>query len=206
MNKAMPFSARSGDQPGRQNLLPADGEAYLIEDVLTKKAADQAFEVLNGSVDWRHERALMFGRSLPLPRLTAWYGEHGYAYSGIRHEPARFTPPLLALKTVIEGITGRCFNSVLVNLYRDGRDSMGWHSDDEPSLGDDPEIASLSLGAVRRFHFKHRRNGERITLDLRHGSCLVMRGACQANWRHQLPKTTKAIGPRINLTFRSILS
>jgi alkylated DNA repair dioxygenase AlkB len=202
----MPFSARNGDQPERRNLLPGDGEAYLIEDALTKKDADQAFEVLQGNLDWRQERALMFGRSLPLPRLTAWYGEQGYAYSGIRHEPAHFTPPLLALKAVVEGLTGHQFNSVLVNLYRDGRDSMGWHSDDETSLGPDPAIASLSLGAVRRFHFKHRKSGERIALDLRHGSCLVMRGACQAKWRHQLPKTAKPIGPRINLTFRTILS
>lgn len=147
---------------------------------------------------------MLFGRRIALPRLTAWYGEHGYRYSGIRHQPAPLTPTLAVLKSSIEAIAKRGFNSVLLNLYRDGRDSMGWHSDDEAALGPEPEIASLSLGAERRFHLKHRTSGDRLSLDLGHGSCLIMRGRCQACWQHQLPKTKRKIGPRINLTFRSI--
>ena len=203
MSKATIFSARNAEPPPG-NLLPLDGEAYLIENALSKEDADRSFSDLLDNVDWRQEHAVLFGRKIAIPRLTAWYGECGYGYSGIRHDPAQLTPALVALKSTIETITSGQFNSVLINLYRDGQDSMAWHSDDEPALGPDPEIASLSLGAVRRFHFKHRSSAKRVALDLAHGSCLVMRGRCQACWQHQLPKTRKKLGPRINLTFRTI--
>lgn len=186
------------------NLLKLDGEAYLIEQALSLDEADRAFADLLETIDWRQEQTRLFGKEIPLPRLTAWYGAHGYGYSGIRHQPATPTPILKALTSTIESITKRTFNSVLLNLYRDGRDSMGWHSDDEAALGPEPEIASLSLGASRRFQFKHRKADERVALDLPHGSCLIMRGRCQACWRHQLPKTRVVIGPRINLTFRTV--
>lgn len=208
MSKATIFSAPNADALSlsrRNNLLPRDGEVYLIEDMLTVADADRAFAGLIDNVDWHQEKASLFGRKIPLPRLTAWYGEHGYSYSGIDHEPAQLTPDLLALQTTIERLTSARFNSVLINLYRDGRDSMGWHSDDEASLGSEPEIASLSLGATRRFHLKHRTGDERLSLDLAHGSCLIMRGRCQAAWRHQVPKTKKPVGARINLTFRKIV-
>jgi alkylated DNA repair dioxygenase AlkB len=142
------------------------------------------------------------GRRIPIPRLTAWHGAAGYVYSGIRLTPAPWTPPLLELKALAERLAGQSFNSVLLNLYRDGRDSVSWHADNEPGLGRDPVIASLSLGAVRRFQLKHRRLPERLTLDLPHGSCLIMAGATQHHWLHQLPKTKAPVGPRINLTFR----
>lgn len=171
---------------------------------MTPAYADQAFEQLLETIDWRQEHAKLFGRQIPLPRLTAWYGERGYIYSGIHHEPAPFTPALLALKALAERLANARINSVLINLYRHGRDSMGWHSDNEPSLGDEPEIVSLSLGEARRFQLKHRKTDELISLNLPHGSFLIMRGRCQASWRHQLPKTTKAVGARINLTFRAI--
>ncbi len=203
MSKATISSARNAE-PASSNLLPLDGEAYLIEDVLSTVDADRSFSDLLENIDWRQEHAVLFGRKIAIPRLTAWYGERGYGYSGIRHEPAQLTPALVALKSMIETIARRPFNSVLINLYRDGRDSMGWHSDDEPALGPEPEIASLSLGAARRFHLKHRTSAERVVLDLAPGSCLLMRGRCQACWRHQLPKTRKKVGPRINLTFRTI--
>ncbi len=196
------FAQNADPLPG--NLLPQDGEAYLIEQALSSREADRAFSDLLESIDWQQEQAFLFGRTIPLPRLTAWHGDHGYSYSGIRHEPAPFTPLLATLKASIEAITRTSFNSVLINLYRGGQDSMGWHSDDEATLGPEPEIASLSLGARRRFHFKHRRQSDRLTIDLDHGSCLIMRGQCQANWQHQLPKTRKKVGPRINLTFRTI--
>ncbi|MEM8949156.1 MAG: alpha-ketoglutarate-dependent dioxygenase AlkB [Pseudomonadota bacterium] len=203
MSKATISSARNAETVSA-NLLPRDGEAWLIDDALSKEHADSCFSDLLESVDWQQEHAVLFGRQIPIPRLTAWYGAHGYAYSGIRHEPVPLTSTLKALTSTIEDITGARFNSVLINLYRDGQDSMGWHSDDEPVLGPEPEIASLSLGALRRFHFKHKTSAERVALDLAHGSCLIMRGCCQACWRHQLPKTRKRIGPRINLTFRTI--
>ncbi|MEZ5936419.1 MAG: alpha-ketoglutarate-dependent dioxygenase AlkB [Alphaproteobacteria bacterium] len=205
MNRATISSAPSAD-PATGNLLPRDGEVLLIEDVLAPDEADRIFADLLENVDWRQEEAVLFGRRIPLPRLTAWYGVHGYGYSGIRHQPARFTPALQTLKATIEALTGNAFNSVLINLYRDGRDSMGWHSDDEAALGPEPEIASLSLGAMRRFQLKHRKFNQRVAVDLPHGSCLIMHGRCQACWRHQLPKTTKAVGPRINLTFRRIVA
>lgn len=186
------------------NLLPLDGEAYLLADALSQDEADRAFSDLLGGVDWRQEQATLFGRRMPLPRLTAWYGDCGYAYSGIHHVPAPLTPTLAVLMARMERLAERPFNSVLINLYRSGRDSMGWHSDDEATLGPEPEIASLSLGAVRRFQFRHRTADRRVSLDLPHGSCLIMRGRCQACWRHQLPKTTRAVGARINLTFRSV--
>jgi alkylated DNA repair dioxygenase AlkB len=189
-----------------RNLLPQDGEVYLVEKALCPAEADQALERLIDRIDWRQEQASLFGRNIPLPRLTAWYGDHGYSYSGIDHAPATFTRDVLALKRSIERLTGTRFNSVLINLYRNGQDSMGWHSDDEPSLGHEPEIASLSLGATRRFHLKHRTADTRLSLDLSHGSCLIMRGRCQAAWRHQVPKTKKPVGARINLTFRKIVA
>lgn len=186
------------------NLLPRDGEVFLIPNALSPATADKALAALQDEIDWRQETATLFGRKIPLPRLTAWYGDAGYAYSGIRHEPALWTPTLRALKSEVEAWARTRFDSVLANLYRHGRDSMGWHSDDEAVLGPAPLIASLSLGATRRFQLKHRDGDERLSLDLTHGSCLVMQGLCQSCWRHQVPKTKKPVRPRINLTFRTV--
>jgi len=188
-----------------QNLLPYDGQAFLIERACTPAEADRLFEELLRLTPWRQEVATVMGRRVPIPRLTAWHGEAGYVYSGIRMEPAPWSEPLLELKAVAERLAGRPFNSVLLNLYRDGRDSVSWHADNEPGLGREPVIASISLGAVRRFQLRHRRRGERIGLDLPHGSCLIMAGATQHHWLHQLPKTARPVGPRINLTFRLML-
>ncbi|MEM7042079.1 MAG: alpha-ketoglutarate-dependent dioxygenase AlkB [Pseudomonadota bacterium] len=186
------------------NLLPFDGEAYLFQEALPPNVADHAYAELLESIDWRQEYVQLFGRRLPAPRLTAWYGAHGYSYSGIHHKPAALTPLLAELTSAMEDLAGSSFNSVLVNLYRSGSDSMGWHSDDESALGPEPAIASLSLGAERLFHFRHREPRDKITVSLKHGSCLLMRGPCQACWQHQLPKTRRASGKRINLTFRRI--
>ena len=146
------------------------------------------------------------GRSIQIPRLSAWYGTAGYRYSGIMHALQPLTEELQELQAVVEDLAGLSFNGVLLNLYRDGQDSVGWHADNEPGLSPEPVIASLSLGAVRRFQLKHRtdRTG-RVTLDLPHGSCLIMRGKTQQCWLHQLPKTRAPVGPRINLTFRRMV-
>lgn len=190
---------------GTGNLLPCDGEVWLVEDAILPHDADRLFQTLSTELDWRQEEAVVMGRRLPIPRLTAWYGEAGYVYSGIKHEPAPWTLPLLELKAIAERFAGQPFNSVLLNLYRAGRDSVSWHADNEPGLGRNPTIASLSLGATRRFQLKHRRLSERLSLDLPHGSCLIMAGATQHHWLHQVPKTARAVSPRINLTFRSMM-
>ena len=196
--------AASEEMARPPNLLPCDGAVFLYPDALPQAEADRLFAELRGGIEWRQEVASLMGRRVTIPRLTAWHGATGYVYSGIRLTPAPWTPPLLALKALAEGLAGQIFNSVLLNLYRDGRDSVSWHADNEPGLGRDPVIASLSLGAVRRFQLKHRRLPERLTLDLPHGSCLIMAGATQHHWLHQLPKTARDVGPRINLTFRSM--
>jgi alkylated DNA repair dioxygenase AlkB len=195
--------AGAGAAPGG-NVLPSDGEVFLLEHAISEHDADRLLEDLAASIAWRQETATIMGRRVPIPRLTAWHGEAGYVYSGIAMAPAPWTPPLLELKSCAEAHAGQAFNSVLLNLYRDGRDSVSWHADNEPGLGRNPVIASLSLGATRRFQLKHRTRDERIAIDLTHGSCLIMAGATQHHWLHQLPKTARPVGPRINLTFRSM--
>jgi alkylated DNA repair dioxygenase AlkB len=193
---ADPGAGRSG------NLLPCDGEAFVVAHALGARDADRLLDALASSIDWRQEIATIMGRRMPIPRLTAWHGEAGYVYSGIAMAPAAWTPPLLELKRCAQAHAGQDFNSVLLNLYRNGADSVGWHADNERGLGRNPVIASLSLGATRRFQLKHRRRAERVAIDLKHGSCLVMAGATQHHWLHQVPKTARPVGPRINLTFR----
>ena len=202
MSRATACSAAADAPP---NLLPRDGAAFLHSNALPGPDADRLFEQLRQTIDWRQEVATVMGRRLPIPRLTAWHGTSGYVYSGIRMPPAPWTPALLELREIAEALAGQPFNSVLLNLYRDGRDSVSWHADNEPGLGKNPVIASISIGAVRRFQLKHRRSGERVAVDLPHGSCLIMAGATQHHWLHQLPKTAQAVGPRINLTFRAML-
>jgi alkylated DNA repair dioxygenase AlkB len=182
--------------------LPCDGEVVLFRDALPPADADRLLDELERSTPWRQEEATVMGRRVLIPRLTAWHGERGYVYSGIRLTPAAWTPPLLELKDIAEGLAGEAFNSVLLNLYRHGQDSVAWHADNEPGLGQNPVIASFSLGAVRRFQLRHRRTKQTVSLDLPHGSCLVMGGAAQHHWLHQIPKTARPVGARINLTFR----
>jgi alkylated DNA repair dioxygenase AlkB len=197
------FSGSADGGPCR-NLLSCDGEVFLFEHAIEERDADRLLDQLVGSIAWRQEIATIMGRRMPIPRLTAWHGEAGYVYSGIAMQPAAWTPPLLELKRCAEAHAGQAFNSVLLNLYRDGRDSVSWHADNEPGLGRNPVIASISLGATRRFQLKHRRRDERVAIDLTHGSCLLMAGTTQHHWLHQLPKTARPVGPRINLTFRSM--
>ena len=143
------------------------------------------------------------GRQIALPRLTAWYGDGDYTYSGIRNVAAPWREELLEVKSIAERHAGVCFNSVLANLYRDGRDSVSWHADDEPGMGSSPVIASISLGAVRQFRMRHKTfRDQTIAIDLPHGSCLVMAGTMQQLWQHAVLKTARDVGPRINLTFR----
>lgn len=165
------------------------------------------FRVLRAEIDWRQEEVVIFGRPRLVPRLVAWHGEPGarYTYSGTPHKPLPWTPVLEQVRRRVQELSGRHFNAVLLNLYRDGRDGMGWHSDDEAELGPEPAIASVSLGATRRFCLRHRRRKEmRAELSLPHGSLLLMSGATQRHWVHAVPKTAVRTGERINLTFRRV--
>ena len=184
-----------------------DAEVYLLQDFLPATQAKALFEELETEVAWRQEKIKMFGRQIDQPRLTAWYADAGkhYTYSGLTWEPLPWLPDLTHLRKKIEALTGASFNSVLLNLYRHGQDSMGWHSDDEPELGPNPIIASISLGQERGFHLKHRSQPElKQKLVLPSGSLLLMAGATQHHWHHQVPKSARSLAPRINLTFRFI--
>ena len=184
-----------------------DGAARLWPSAFPPAEATRLFDELRRTIDWRHESILMFGRRVGVPRLVAWHGDPGasYTYSGTLHRPLPWTPPLVGIRERTEHLCGARFNAVLLNLYRDGRDGMGWHADDEPELGRDPVIASVSLGATRRFCLRHRkRRNLRLDVPLAHGSLLCMFGATQHHWVHALPKTRAVVGERINLTFRLV--
>jgi len=165
------------------------------------------FEKLTENITWRQESIIIFGRKVLTPRLTAWYGDAGavYKYSGVSFDPLPWTEELLFIKSKAEGLAGTIFNSVLLNLYRDGSDSMGWHSDDEPELGRDPIIASVNLGEARRFDLRLKTDHhQKLQILLEDGSVLVMKGELQHYWQHQIAKSAKVKGRRINLTFRTI--
>ena len=166
------------------------------------------FERLHREVPWRSERYRIYGREVEAPRRVAWHGDAQavYVYSGVVHRPLAWTPALLKLRDAVAAFTGQPFNSVLCNLYRDGRDSVGWHADKEPELGDEPFIASLSFGAERVFKLRHNKQREVHDLVLEDGSLLVMGGPFQRCWRHCLPKSRRVHSPRINLTFRYVIA
>ncbi len=189
-------------------VLLIDGDVRLIANFLTRPQLDAYFAELLDLVEWTQHIIRIRGREVASPRLSAWYGDPGahYSYSGISLSPRPWLPVLLELKTRVEAACNAPFNSVLLNLYRDGADSMGWHSDDEPELGERPLIASLSLGATRRFRLRHRlrKDLEPVVIDLENGSLLIMEGDTQRFWKHQVPKSKRVAEPRVNLTFRQI--
>ncbi|MFK7900245.1 MAG: alpha-ketoglutarate-dependent dioxygenase AlkB [Cyclobacteriaceae bacterium] len=188
-----------------QNLLPKNGEVYFYENYLTQKEATDLFNYLKVFTSWQKEEITIFGKKILSPRLTAYYGEKEYAYSGVVHQVIEYPGLIKKLIDRINNEYQNSFNSVLLNYYRNGQDSMGWHQDNEPELGKNPTIASLNLGATRKFSFKHIVEKERtLSLPLTNGSLLLMKGETQHNWKHQLPKTKKIVGERINLTFREI--
>lgn len=183
-----------------------EAEVVLHRDAIPPADRQRLLGALREAVAWEQHHVRLFGRTIPAPRLSAWYGDPGavYRYSGETLEPRPWTPLLAEIRGLAEALAGAPFNSVLLNLYRDGSDSVGWHSDDEPELGPEPVIASVSLGAERRFELEHKRSRRREPLVLPSGSVLVMAGPTQRRWRHRLPKTRAAVGPRLNLTFRRI--
>ncbi|NIA53136.1 alpha-ketoglutarate-dependent dioxygenase AlkB [Massilia sp. TW-1] len=181
-----------------------DGELSLLPLLPMPISNAEIFARLLDETPWRADTVVVYGKRYLQPRLTAWYGEASYSYSGLTLQPLPLTPLLEQVRAAVEQSTGRRYNSVLLNYYRDGADSMGMHSDDEPELGSRPVIASLSYGATRTFILRHKRSKRTVKLDLTDGSLLLMAGALQANWLHGINKTTKVVGPRLNLTFRFV--
>ncbi|MGE4086465.1 MAG: alpha-ketoglutarate-dependent dioxygenase AlkB [Immundisolibacter sp.] len=184
-----------------------EGELYLLPRFVADSEAAYLLDALSTELAWTRHRVRLFGREHLTPRLCAWYGDPGarYAYSGQALEPLPWPPALAGLRARLHTALGLAFNSVLCNLYRDGADSMGWHSDDEASLGPRPVIASLSLGATRRFALRHRaRRYRSVTLALGNGDLLLMTGDTQTHWQHAVPSTRRPTAPRINLTFRAV--
>jgi len=186
-----------------------DSDITYYPHFLSAQEADHYFKTFKETIAWRQDDITVFGKTYPQPRLTALYGSNNkpYAYSNITMMPQPFTEPLLKIKSDIESlIPPTSFTTCLLNLYRNGRDSNGWHADDEAALGKNPVIASLSLGQERFFHFKHKKDPSlKHKMLLAHGSLLIMQGATQHYWLHQIPKTTRPLKERINLTFRVIL-
>lgn len=183
-------------------------EVEYFPHFLPLEIANSYFSVLKNSIVWQSRKIKIFGRFVDQPRLMAWHGDENkkYKYSGTVFDPQPWTQDLLDIKNKIESVCDLSFNSVLLNLYRNGQDSMGWHSDDEKELGRDPIIASLSLGQERRFIFRDKKDHEnKRELVLKHGSLLIMSGKTQEYYHHSVPKQLKINEPRINLTFRRIL-
>jgi alkylated DNA repair dioxygenase AlkB len=190
------------------NLLPCDGTVHYHGPILDHEEARWYRDALLQGVPWRHDEAVIFGRRIITARKVAWYGDadYLYTYSGTTKRALVWNRELIALKAIVEGIAGVRFNSCLLNLYHEGNEGMGWHSDDETALGRNSTIASLTLGAERKFCFKHKGSRRTVSLVLENGSLLVMKEATQTHWLHSLPKSKKIRMPRINLTFRTIVT
>ncbi|MFT4939894.1 MAG: alkylated DNA repair dioxygenase AlkB [Paraglaciecola sp.] len=184
-----------------------DAEVTYFPKFLDSQSADVHFTRLIGSLAWQHEYLRIYGKRVKIPRLQAWYGdpEATYQYSGLNMLPRPWTKELDELKILCQKACNSNFNSVLANLYRNGLDSMGLHADNEAELGNNPVIASISLGQTRDFNFIHNISKEKIRITLGHGSLLIMSGATQKNWQHSIAKSRQAMSPRINLTFRRII-
>jgi len=191
-----------------QSLELAGAEVRYCARFVDPAIANRWMNELLEHAPWEQKDITMFGRRHPLPRLTAWYGDPGktYAYSGITNQPHPWSGAVAEIREAVEAATSASFNSVLLNLYRSGSDTVSWHADDEVELGPAPLIASVSLGTVRRFVLRRRDDkDQRLPIDLEHGSLLVMAGDTQRLCEHSLPKTSRPVGPRVNLTFRKIL-
>lgn len=193
-----------------ENLLPKDGILTYRPDLIDPVGAGDYLGTLTETIQWSQPSINFFGKLIPVPRFTAWYGDAGvvYTYSGVKNDPLPWTKELLLIKKKVEDASGTKFNSVLLNLYRNGNDHMSWHADDEKSLGENPVIASVSLGEVRKFGVKHRydKDLEPLSLELESGSLVLMKGEMQEFWHHRIYPTKKTMGPRINLTFRKVIS
>jgi alkylated DNA repair dioxygenase AlkB len=192
----------------KRELLPFDGSALLIPRFLSSAESTKYFAQLNEETPWEMPEIVMFGKKYPQAGLSTWFTNTkvSYVYSGITRAPHAMTPLLNDVMNACALASGAEYNSVLVNLYRDGNDSVSWHSDNEEINGSEPTIASVSLGETRRFDLRHKESGETVRVDLEDGSLLVMSGLSQLCWVHQIAKTKTKVGPRINLTFRRVVT
>ena len=184
-----------------------DASIIYYPNFFSTEEATILFDTLQKEIPWQQDDIKVYGKVYPQPRLTALFGNEGksYSYSNITMQPHKWPPLLMSIKEKVEKTTEAIYSTVLLNYYRDGKDSNGWHADNEKELGTNPIIASLSFGAERMFQLKHNAiPNQKINISLAHGSLLVMKGTTQHFWKHQIPKTTKPIGSRINLTFRII--
>ncbi len=188
------------------NLLPKDGTVNYYGKLMNESEANHYLEVLLNTIEWKNDEAIIYGKKIITKRKVAWYGEKPfeYTYSNTTKSALPWTPELLELKTKVEQQTGETFNSCLLNLYHSGEEGMAWHSDAEKDLKKNGAIGSMSLGAERKFAFKHKETKEKVELVLEHGSLLVMKGTTQTHWLHRLPPTKKVHAARVNLTFRTI--
>jgi alkylated DNA repair dioxygenase AlkB len=196
----------SNETDHTKNLLPQDGIVNYYGKQFDTKEANQYYESLLNTIDWKNDQALIFGKLIITKRKVAWYGDtdYEYTYSNTTKRALPWTTELLALKKIVEAITDEKYNSCLLNLYHNGTEGMAWHSDAEKDLKKNGAIASLSFGAVRKFAFKHKVTNQTVSLLLENGSLLVMKGTTQTHWLHRLPPSTRITTPRINLTFRFI--
>lgn len=199
------FSSENQEQ---KNLLPHGGAVYYYGPLLPVHTADQYLEELLHEIEWKSDEAIIFGKHIFTKRKVAWYGDLGfeYTYSNTTKKALPWTSTLLKLKQIVEQKTGETFNSCLLNLYHNGDEGMAWHSDGEKDLKKNGAIGSMSFGAERKFSFKHKQSKETVSLILEHGSLLVMKGSTQTNWLHRLPPTKSMQRPRVNLTFRTIVT
>ncbi|MFL6382327.1 MAG: alpha-ketoglutarate-dependent dioxygenase AlkB family protein [Nitrososphaeraceae archaeon] len=188
------------------NILNKDGIVNYYDKILSSVVANQYFDLLMQNIHWEKDQVIIFGKNITTKRKVAWYGdsEYLYTYSSTTKRALTWTKDLFELKQIVEKYAETKFNSCLLNLYHDGNEGMGWHSDDEKPLGKNNTIASLSFGAERKFSFKHKQTKQIVSLVLEHGSLLVMKHDTQRNWLHSLPKSKYITEPRINLTFRTI--
>jgi alkylated DNA repair dioxygenase AlkB len=195
------------NQNSIQNILPYDGITNYHGLILSKNQCDFFYDTLFNQIPWENDQAIIFGKHYVTKRKVAWFGdkEYHYKYSGISKQAHIWTPELLQLKQVVEEASGATYNSCLLNLYHNGSEGMAWHSDGEKTLLENGAIASVTLGAVRKFSFKHKETKQRVDIVLENGSLLVMKGVTQKHWLHRLPPTKKVHTPRINLTFRTIV-
>jgi alkylated DNA repair dioxygenase AlkB len=190
------------------NLLPEGGEVNYYGAIMKHHEAENYLHILLNTIEWKNDEAFILGKHIITKRKVAWYGNdnYSYTYSNTTKQALAWTNELLQLKTLAEKLSGATFNSCLLNLYHNGDEGMAWHSDDEKALSKNGAIASLSFGAERKFCFKHKQTAATVCLLLEHGSLLVMKGATQTNWLHRLPPTKKINTPRVNLTFRTIIT
>jgi len=195
------------NQNTHSNMLPYEGEVIYEGSIFNRKQITSYYQNLLHQIPWQNDEAIIFGKHHITKRKVAWYGDkaYSYTYSGVTKQAHLWTPELLQLKQKVEEISSTTYNSCLLNLYHDGTEGMGWHSDAEKTLLENGTIASITFGAERKFSFKHKVTRQRVDILLENGSLLLMKGTTQKNWLHRLPPTKKVFSPRINLTFRTVI-